>query len=100
MHAIAEPLCRRPVRFFLAPPAVAGFPSPASDYAEGKLDLNERLIERPASTFIVTISGDSLQRAGIHDGDLAVVDRSLTPRGGHIVVAALDGELVVKRLQH
>jgi DNA polymerase V len=100
MYDIAEPLSRRPVRFFLAPRPVAGFPSPASDYAEGKLDLNERLIERPAATFIVTISGDSLQRAGIHDGDLAVVDRSITPRSGHIIVAALDGELVVKRLRH
>jgi len=100
MYAVAEPLSHRPVRFFRAPRPVAGFPSPAADYAEGELDLNERLIERPAATFIVTVSGDSLKGAGIHDGDLAVVDRSITPRNGQIVVAALDGELVVKRLRH
>jgi DNA polymerase V len=99
MFAIAQPLSRRPVRLLIAPRPVAGFPSPASDYVEGKLDLNERLIARPAATFIVKVSGDSLLRAGIHDGDLAVVDRSITARSGHIVVAALDGELVVKRLR-
>lgn len=99
MFAIAETLSRVEIPLLLAPRPVAGFPSPAADFVEGKLDLNERLISRPAATFIVTISGDSMQRAGIHSGDLAVVDRSIKPRSGHIVVAALDGELVVKRLR-
>src|SRR5471032_447502 len=100
MYALAEPLSRSPVRFFLSPRPLAGFPSPAADFAEGKLDLNEHLITRPASTFIVKVSGNSMERAGIHDGDLAVVDRSIKPRSRHVIVAALDGELVVKRLRN
>ncbi len=99
IFAIAEPLRPRAVPFFDAPRPAAGFPSPAQDYIEGQLDLNEHLIERPASTFIVKISGDSLILAGIHSGDLAIVDRSITPRSGHIVVAVMYGELLVKRLR-
>ena len=85
------PLCASPVR--------AGFPSPADDYIEGKLDLNEHLIHHPASTFFVWAEGDSMVRVGIHHGDLLVVDRSLTPADGSVVVAAVDGDLVVKRLR-
>jgi len=99
MFEIAEALSRRPLPFLDAPRPSAGFPSPAADYVEGRLDLNERLIARPAATFIVRVSGDSLRRAGIHSGDLAIVDRSIKPRSGQIVVAALNGELVVKRLR-
>ena len=77
----------------------AGFPSPAADFAEGTLDLNEHLIRRPAATFMVRIIGDSMIGAGIHDGDLAIVDRSIEPRAGHVVVAVINGELTVKTLR-
>ena len=76
----------------------AGFPSPADDYIEGKLDLNRHLIKHPAATFFVRVTGDSMTGAGIHSGDLLIVDRSLEAIDGHVVVAALDGELTVKRL--
>lgn len=76
----------------------AGFPSPADDYIEGKLDLNRHLIKHPAATFFVRVSGDSMIEAGIHTGDLLVVDRSLEAVDGNVIVAALDGELTVKRL--
>jgi len=77
----------------------AGFPSPAQDYYGGPIDLNRHLIANPISTFIVRVSGDSMVRAGIHDGDEIVVDRSLEARDGSVVVAVLDGELTVKRLR-
>jgi len=77
----------------------AGFPSPADDFIEKKLDLNEHLIKNPAATFIVKVSGNSMIGAGIHSGDLLLVDRSLEPGDKKIVVAALDGELTVKRLR-
>lgn len=76
----------------------AGFPSPADDYIEKYLDLNELLIEHPAATFIVVARGESMIGAGIHSGDRLIVDRSLTPCHGKIVIAAIDGELTVKRL--
>lgn len=76
----------------------AGFPSPAADYAEGRIDLTEILVPHPSATFTLRISGHSMQRAGIHDGDLALVDRSLTARHDDVVVAILDGELICKRL--
>ncbi len=76
----------------------AGFPSPADDYIEMKLDLNTHCIKHPAATFFVRVSGDSMQNAGINSGDLLVVDRSLEPLDGKIVIVALNGELTVKRL--
>ena len=76
----------------------AGFPSPADDYMDRPLDLHEQLVPRPAATFFVRAQGDSMVGAGIHDGDLLVVDRSLTPVPGRVVIAALDGELTIKRL--
>ncbi len=79
-------------------PVQAGFPSPAEDYLEGGLDLNEYLVRNAAATFMVRVSGDSMTGAGIQDGDVLVVDRSLEPVHGKIVVAVLDGELAVKRL--
>lgn len=83
----------------VAPVAVAaGFPSPAQDYYTGPIDLNEHLIKDITSTFIVRVSGDSMEPAGISDGDELIVDRSLTPRHGNVVVAVLDGELTIKRL--
>jgi DNA polymerase V len=77
----------------------AGFPSPAQDYFEGRLDLNKHLIHDVTSTFLVRVAGDSMQGAGISDGDELVVDRSLTPIDGNVVVAILDGELTVKRFR-
>ncbi len=76
----------------------AGFPSPADDYIEVGIDLNEQLIRHPSSTFFLRVSGDSMTGAGIHHGDLLVVDRSLDPRPGRVVVAVLDGAFTLKRL--
>ena len=76
----------------------AGFPSPAADYVEGRIDLADVLVPHPSATFTLRISGCSMTRAGIFDGDLAIVDRSLTPRHDDVVVAMLDGELTAKRL--
>ncbi len=77
----------------------AGFPSPADDYLEGKLDLNDYLIINPASTFLVRVTGDSMINSGIYSGDLLIVDRSLEPKDGNIVIAVIDGELTVKKLR-
>ena len=76
----------------------AGFPSPADDYIECKLDLNNHLIKHPAATFFVKAAGDSMKNAGIQSGDMLIVDRSLEATHGKIVIAAIDGELTVKRL--
>lgn len=76
----------------------AGFPAPAEDYIEGRLDLNKHLIKHPAATFFVRVAGDSMTGAGIHPGDILVVDRSLEPRDANVVIAVLDGELTVKRI--
>jgi len=77
----------------------AGFPSPAADYEEDKLDLNKHLIKHPAATFFVRVTGDSMVEAGIHNGDLLVVDRSLEPRDKSVVIAIVNGELTVKRIR-
>lgn len=77
----------------------AGFPSPADDYVEGALDLNALLIERPAASFFVRVTGDSMTGAGIFPGDIVLVDRSLEPRNGQIVIAVLNGEMTIKRLR-
>jgi len=76
----------------------AGFPSPADDYVERHLDLNVEFVKHPASTFFLRATGDSMKEAGIFSGDLLVVDRSLEPVDGKIVIAAIHGELTVKRL--
>jgi len=88
----------RTLPLFLSPVA-AGFPSPADDYMDRALDLNEHLVAHPAATFFVRASGDSMRGAGIHDGDTLVVDRALDPKDGDVVIAALDGELTVKRIR-
>jgi len=75
----------------------AGFPSPAGDYLEAPLDLNELLIPHPASTFFIRAGGESMSGASIQDGDLLIVDRSLQTRHKDIVVAVVDGEFTVKR---
>jgi DNA polymerase V len=77
----------------------AGFPSPAQDYFNGRIDLNKHLIKDITSTFLVRVSGHSMDGAGISDGDELVVDRSLTPADGNVVVAIIDGELTIKRLR-
>lgn len=76
----------------------AGFPSPADDYLEGELDLNKYLIAHPSATYLARADGDSLLNLGICTGDLLIVDRSLTPREGDVVVAAVDGQLCCKIL--
>ena len=78
----------------------AGFPSPAQDFAESTLDLNEHLIRNKAATYIVQAEGDSMREAGIFDGDLLVVDASLEPYDNCVVIAAVDGEFTVKRYKH
>ena len=77
----------------------AGFPSPATDYMENKLDLNEHLIRHPVATFIVKASGSSMVNADIYSGDLLIVDRSLTPKNNSIVIASIFGDLTVKKLK-
>lgn len=77
----------------------AGFPSPAEDYVEGQLDLNKHLIKRPAATYFVRVTGDSMIEAGIHSGDLLVVDRSVEPQDKNVVIANINGELTVKRIR-
>ncbi|EII1357383.1 translesion error-prone DNA polymerase V autoproteolytic subunit [Salmonella enterica subsp. enterica serovar Meleagridis] len=76
-----------------------GLPSPAADYIEQRIDLNELLVSHPSSTYFVKATGDSMIDAGINDGDLLVVDSSRTAEHGDIVIAAVDGEFTVKRLQ-
>ncbi len=76
----------------------AGFPSPADDYIEGRLDLNELMVVNPAATFFVRVAGDSMLGTGIHHNDILVVDRSLEPISGKVVIAVVNGELTVKRL--
>lgn len=97
-YPIAAPLV--PVRLLAAVQSVpAGYPSPAQDWYDGPIDLTEMLVEDQAATFIVRASGHSMTGAGISDGDELLVDRSRTPRDGDVVVAVLDGELTIKRLQ-
>lgn len=76
----------------------AGFPSPAQDYIERTLDLNELCIKHPAATFFVRVDGDSMINAGIFSGDILVVDRALEARHKDIVIANIDGEYTVKEL--
>ena len=80
-------------------PVSCGFPSPAEQYIESPLDLNDLLIKRPAATFFVRAAGDSMLGAGIRPGDILVVDRSATPLDGSIVIACVDGEFTVKYLR-
>ncbi|MGC3873976.1 LexA family protein [Halomonas sp. GXIMD04776] len=77
----------------------SGFPSPADDYQEAPLDLNQHLIPHPASTFFMRITGNNLKSVGFHDGDLLIVDRSCTAAAGHWVVAVIDGELALYQLE-
>jgi DNA polymerase V len=85
-------------KFFVEPVSV-GFPSPANDYLESPIDLNQYLIKNGAATFLVRVSGDSMLNANIADQAILIVDRSLKPKHVSIVVASLDGDFVCKRLQ-
>ena len=76
----------------------AGFPSPAADYEDKRLDINEYLVRNPVSTFFFPVQGESMQGAEIFDGDILVVDRSVRARHGHIIIAFVNGERLVKRL--
>ena len=77
----------------------AGFPSPAEDFMDLDLNLQEYLVQHPSATFCVRVTGDSMQNAGIFSGDVMVVDRALEPKNNTIVLAVLDGEFTVKRIQ-
>lgn len=96
----ADPELLQPLRLpmFLAG-VQAGFPSPADDFIDKRLDLNEHLIQHPAATFFVRAVGDSMLGAGIHDGDLLIVDRAVEAQVGKTIIAAVHGELTVKRLE-
>lgn len=82
----------------LAPTIKAGFPSPADDYLHDSLDFNRDLIKNPEATFYGRVSGDSMIDAGICDGDIAVIDRSLQPVDGDVIVAFVNGEFTIKYL--
>jgi DNA polymerase V len=99
--AVNQPLLMTEVALPLYMVAVsAGLPSAAEDDIEGEIDLNRELIRNPATTFLVRATGDSMIGAGIHSGDVLVVDRSLEPAQNKIVIAVLNGELTVKRIRY
>src|SRR5690554_6460218 len=95
----APPALALPYPLALGRAGLSGFPSPAQDYEGRTLDLNERFVKRPSATFFLTVMGDSMERFGIQDGDVLVVDRSVDPRPGHIIVAMIEGEITVKRYE-
>ncbi|MGB9150647.1 MAG: translesion error-prone DNA polymerase V autoproteolytic subunit [Burkholderiales bacterium] len=76
----------------------AGFPSPAEDHIGKRIDVLKKLIRHPQATIQMTVSGESMRDEGIFDGDIVLIDRAITPRNGHIVVAVVDGEFVIKKL--
>ena len=80
------------------PEIKAGFPSPAQDYVENGIDLNRELVKNPSSTFFGRARGSSMEGAGIFDGDLLIIDKSLEPRAGAIAVCFIDGEFTLKRI--
>ena len=100
VHTIYSPQIKtqRALPFYLSP-IEAGFPSPADDYIERSLDLNEYLIRHPSSTFFVKVKGDSMVNAGIFSGDILIVDRSVRSYQNRIIVAILNGEFTVKRFR-
>ncbi len=77
----------------------AGFPSPALDFVDLSIDLNKHLIDRPSATYYGRVQGDSMINAGIHDGDLLIIDKSIEPIDGKIAVCYLDGEFTLKRIK-
>jgi len=95
-HTI-KPCKVKPPLFINSVPA--GFPSPADDFVESRLDLNEFLVEKPAATYFLRVNGQSMINLSINDGDLLIVDRAVEPRNNHVVVASIDGEFTVKVFQ-
>ena len=94
-----KPATNKSVELSLAEATIsAGFPSPADDYSESRLDINKELITNESATFYARVRGDSMTLAGISDGDLLIIDKSKTPVNGSIVVCLIDGEFTVKRL--
>ena len=77
----------------------AGFPSPALDFTDAAIDLNKHIIQHPSATFYGRVKGNSLKNAGISDGDLLVIDKSLSPQDGKIAICQIDGEFTVKRIK-
>lgn len=96
LQPVTDLACQLPV---FASSVQGGFPSPAEDYIEKQLDLNELMIQHPVATFYVRVEGDSMRDAGIHSGDILVVDRALKANSGKIIVAVIDGDFTVKRLR-
>ncbi|MEZ5429143.1 MAG: translesion error-prone DNA polymerase V autoproteolytic subunit [Pyrinomonadaceae bacterium] len=96
IHRVAQ--SRKIARPLIVSRVSAGFPSPAEDYIEGRIDLNRELIKHPLSTFYIRVTGDSMCNAGIYPNTLLVVDRAMETGDGHIVIARLGDELCVKRL--
>lgn len=93
------PISQLPVPIWAIPSTVqCGFPSPAEDHAQRRLDLNELLIRQADATFFMRVRGTSMRDAGIDDGDYVVIDRSLEAKHGNIVLAVVDGEFTIKRL--
>lgn len=76
-----------------------GFGAAADDYAERGIDLNEQLVRNKPATFFMRVRGDAMTGAGIHDGDIVIVDRSLKPASGKVVIAVLNGEMLIRRLE-
>ena len=85
-----------PLHSFVVP---CGFPSPADDHLEDNIDLVAHLVSRPSATFVMQVSGDSMEGAGIFTGDYVVIDKSVETKPGHIVVAVLNGEMTLKKFE-
>ena len=96
-RAVGDAAVKQDVPMFSSRPA-AGFPAPGDDQVERVLDINDLVVQHPESTFFVRVEGDSMVGVGIFSGDVLVVDRAPEPRDGSIVVAAVNGEMVVKQL--
>lgn len=98
LFPLSQPCIPLPGYPLLIRPVPAGFPSPATDYYEERLSLEEHMIEHAEATFFVRVKGQSMTDFGIHDGDLLVVDRALEPTDRSVVVAVVDGQFTVKQL--
>lgn len=101
-HLTPIPMAENPTAFkvpLFGHSVRAGFPSPADDYVADTLDLNDHLMPRKEASFLLRAKGDSMIGTGIHDGDILVIDRSLTPTHGRVVIATLDGQFTVKTLE-
>src|SRR5690606_33750903 len=99
MLGVLDKDAKRLVRPVFEASVSAGFPSPADDFMEAALDLNEHLIANPPATFFVRVAGDSMQDGGIYPGDILIVDKSLVARSGQVVIAQVNGDFLVKRLK-